>query len=162
MAAVGSGYTSYSKRCMLVGITLLFLMCSWFQENTFCNADGFTGVHCPGVKSEDDDDCQCSINSQYYCPPGNYCPSSTEIFECTLGFYCPENSTQPIYCCDGYYCEDPSSIEICPEGSFCREGSIEPKDCAPLNSCPEGSDKQVKSGLLVVFTLALITIGTIF
>ncbi len=83
--------------------------------------------------------CSCSIVESSECPKNYYCPQYTynetvtyktmlEENKCTItqlssnvkmakvtcpcppGFYCPENSVEPVYCCEGFYCpSDPSA-----------------------------------------------------
>lgn len=91
-----------------------------------------------------------------------------------LGFFCPENMSQPVYCCEGYYCPADSNyydvadenglgawgnrIKICPEGSYCMNGQVDPFDCNALSTCPEGSSKANKGGtiaLLVALTVLI-------
>ncbi|CAG8846354.1 15705_t:CDS:2, partial [Racocetra persica] len=86
------------------------------------------------------------------CPAGYFClgPNITingsttqgNAVKCPPGFFCPENSAQPIYCCEGYYCtEDAKGISLCPEGHFCSLGTVYPVSCDRLALCPEGSKR---------------------
>ncbi|RHZ83218.1 hypothetical protein Glove_99g58 [Diversispora epigaea] len=95
------------------------------------------------------------------CEAGYYClgPNNSTKFECTDGFYCPEN-TQPNYCCGGYYCETPKTIKLCPEGFFCPVGTVNPLSCHYMAFCPPGSTFANKYliGVLVAAIILLILI----
>ena len=134
------------------------------------------------------DSCSCYQTVNYTCPAGYYCPYApgtnldynqafldanlcTYVNEsttnklmlqcnCTPGFYCPANTSQPDYCCKGFYCPTPSEAYICPEGSYCLTGFVEHKSCNILNKCKEGSDSSGKlsSFVLLVFVIVVILI----
>lgn len=42
------------------------------------------------------------------CPPGAFCPTSTDIFRCPAGYFCPFGSSEPLAC---------EPYALCPEGS---------------------------------------------
>ncbi|CAG8676468.1 9270_t:CDS:10 [Dentiscutata erythropus] len=103
------------------------------------------------------------INGQlvtWDCPIGYFCPNKRDKFKCSPGFFCPENSAQPVYCCEGYYCsENAKNIFLCPEGSFCTAGTTDPISCNFLANCPPGS---IKPNKFMVSVLVLIFIIVIF
>lgn len=69
------------------------------------------------------------------CGPGTFSSStgntnSSQCFDCTPGYYCPNATTAfPIMCPVGYYCPlgtDYFSL-LCDEGYYCPEGSASPQ-----------------------------------
>jgi ABC-type multidrug transport system ATPase subunit len=82
--------------------------------------------------------------------------------KCPNGFYCPENTAQPLYCCAGYYCPDPATIHICPQGKFCPQGSTVTQGCHFLASCPEGSKTVSKIGVFGLFLALVLVIAATF
>ncbi|CAG8436016.1 6344_t:CDS:10 [Scutellospora calospora] len=73
----------------------------------------------------------------------NNTTNTSPMIKCPPGFFCPENSAQPVYCCEGYYCSrDAKNITLCPEIY-----------CDRLAYCPPGSKKGNK---FMVFLLVLI------
>ncbi|KAJ3303577.1 hypothetical protein HDV03_003654 [Kappamyces sp. JEL0829] len=93
------------------------------------------------------------------CPAGSFCVGKKEITSCTPGFYCPENSIQPVYCPPGYYCKDPTSVAVCPLGQFCPRGTVKPKSCGIILAyCPEGSSTAPKFLVLLVFLIIALAI----
>ena len=80
---------------------------------------------------------------------------------CTAGFYCPENTFQPFYCCEGYYCSSPDKIAICPENHYCPFGTVSPsnQNCWSLASCPPGTIKPFRYGMIIIIFVSLIIIG---
>ncbi|KAI8053263.1 hypothetical protein BDF22DRAFT_743185 [Syncephalis plumigaleata] len=85
------------------------------------------------------------------CTAGSFCLFSNHKEACPAGFFCPENTAQPLYCCGGYYCPTPDKIKICPEGKFCPHGSTEPQGCHFLAKCPEGTATVSKFGVIFLF-----------
>ncbi|CAG8529012.1 18417_t:CDS:10, partial [Racocetra persica] len=118
------------------------------------NVNGEKCIYISTPQKEDN----VTVNGQlitWNCPAGHFCPNFNKQFDCTPGFFCPENSAQPNYCCQGFYCsEDTKSIQLCPEGHFCTLGTINPVPCT-LAICPPGSIKQNK------YFVAIIVIGFI-
>ncbi|KAF0543785.1 putative ATP-dependent permease ADP1 [Gigaspora margarita] len=108
------------------------------------------------------------------CPAGYFClgPLNTSIsrtsdtnsmVKCPPGFFCPENSAQPVYCCAGYYCSlDANSITLCPEGYVCNIGTVYPTSCNNLAFCPEGSSKANKFLVFVLVIIIAIAIIVLF
>ncbi|RKP23613.1 P-loop containing nucleoside triphosphate hydrolase protein, partial [Syncephalis pseudoplumigaleata] len=85
------------------------------------------------------------------CTAGHFCLFHNHKEACPAGFFCPENTAQPLYCCGGYYCPTPDKIKICPEGKFCPHGSTEPQGCHFLAKCPEGTATVSKFGVIFLF-----------
>ena len=78
----------------------------------------------PGLSSQD----QCSR-----CPAGDYCRGNGETmsYACTLGHFCPANSTVPQRCQPGQYQDEEGSeaCKTCPQGFYCTDGSASPSPC---------------------------------
>eukprot|EP00347_Sterkiella_histriomuscorum_P018896 403343756 len=75
-----------------------------------------------------------------YCLPGFYCPSNSELKNCTAGSYCKGFGNIAVTgpCEAGYYCNEGSKVpnpidnvqgNVCPAGSYCVEGSTAPVLC---------------------------------
>ena len=56
----------------------------------------------------------------------NFCQLPEQSARCLAGFYCPNNTAQPLYCCSGFYCPTPKEIYVCPSGYFCPTGTVSP------------------------------------
>ncbi|KAI9595508.1 hypothetical protein BDF19DRAFT_422395 [Syncephalis fuscata] len=89
--------------------------------------------------------------TSWNCTAGSFCLIHNHKEACPAGFFCPENTAQPLYCCGGYYCPTPDKIKICPEGKFCPHGSTEPQGCHFLAKCPEGTATVSKFGVVFLF-----------
>ena len=65
---------------------------------------------------------------------GSYC-SHGKKSECTLGNYCPEESSLEIPCPAGSYCPNTSSQIACMAGKYCPIRSTEAIDCPDDATC---------------------------
>eukprot|EP00158_Paraphelidium_tribonemae_P004516 Partr_v1_DN26799_c1_g2_i1_m9104 putative ATP-binding cassette, sub-family G (WHITE), member len=92
------------------------------------------------------------------CQTGNFCPSPRlqgkcfpgilillrYILEDTYefkGFYCPENTAQPMYCPAGFNCSaDTARITVCPEGFYCPMATVNPLPCH-FAKCAAGTQR---------------------
>lgn len=91
------------------------------------------------------------------CPPGYFCLRPGHKRPCSPGFYCPENTAQPIYCPARYYCDiSTKKISLCPHSFYCPLGTTEPIDCRPFGICPEGSDSVSKMIVIPIFTVLVL------
>lgn len=81
--------------------------------------------------------------------------------KCPSGFYCPENTYQPIFCCSGYFCPKPETIKACPAGSYCQQGSVKAKTCY-FGHCDEFSDRVNKYLLISLFLFLIIAIWIVW
>ncbi|CAG8559433.1 9983_t:CDS:10 [Cetraspora pellucida] len=103
----------------------------------------YPGTNCTYISTPRPED-NININGQlihWECPAGTS-NSSTTMIKCSPGFFCPENSAQPVYCCEGYNCsQDARNITLCPKGNFCSLGTVYPVSCDQLALCPAGSSK---------------------
>ena len=129
-------------------------------SKTLCS-DGEESAEGSSVCSPCEDGFTCTVNGDTIdklpCSEGNYClagveyPCSAGTFnnvtggfdeskyclECPPGFYCPQETDQPINCPSGYFCNageesDPSQdtnipqSNICPRNSCCKDGFQKP------------------------------------
>ncbi|KAI9220286.1 P-loop containing nucleoside triphosphate hydrolase protein [Blastocladiella britannica] len=79
--------------------------------------------------------------------------------DCTNGFFCGVNTTQPVFCPEGYYCPNPTVACECPTGMFCPIASMNPYKCAFFASCPPGTVKPTRYGIFgFVAALAIFTV----
>lgn len=77
---------------------------------------GCESIICPTNQILNGDNC--------ICPAGNYMTSGNCI-QCTLGSYCPLNSTTETPCPYGSYCPTPTEIYTCPTNHACAAKSTE-------------------------------------
>ncbi|KAF0442646.1 putative ATP-dependent permease ADP1 [Gigaspora margarita] len=137
----------------------------------------YPNTHCMYISTPRPED-NITVNGQsihWECPAGYFClgPNNTNIInnnstnsntssmvKCPPGFFCPENSAQPIYCCEGYYCSrDAKNITMCPADYVCSIGTVDPVFCDRLAICPPGSSKANKFLVFVlVFFIAIVII----
>ncbi|KAJ3056202.1 hypothetical protein HK102_011235, partial [Quaeritorhiza haematococci] len=102
------------------------------------------------------------------CAPGRFCLSPTDGQQdpgivCNPGFYCPQDTVQPIYCPSRYYCDaNATTATRCPRGSFCPEGTVEPLSCNALANCPEGSKSANKFAIFAVFVVFAVLVWFAF
>ncbi|KAI8897754.1 hypothetical protein BC833DRAFT_592563 [Globomyces pollinis-pini] len=122
---------------------------------------------CPLSKSLNRDDCifpetPQSGNLTWGCPAGNYCLNPNQIEQCQPGFYCPENTTQPIFCPASYFCSnDTKTLSLCPENYYCPKSTVKPFSCHFMASCPEGTASTRLYGLIGFIFLAIICLHVI-
>ncbi|CAG8752577.1 649_t:CDS:10, partial [Dentiscutata erythropus] len=91
----------------------------------------YPNTNCQYVSTPQPED-NINVNSlliHWECPAGYFCFEPiidnnsmtfnvSTMVKCSPGFFCPENSAQPVYCCKGYYCSiDAKTITLCPEES---------------------------------------------
>ena len=63
------------------------------------------------------------------CPQGYFCPNKYVLAPCTLGSYCPPQSTSNQNCTPGYFCPNTTTRLPCPIGYSCPIGSSSPSLC---------------------------------
>lgn len=82
------------------------------------------------------------------CRERYYCPSFADIddpqpseFLCPRGFYCLEDTADPIGCEPGTYQENvgATSCLTCPMGYYCPQNTSTPLDCPAYSYCPDGT-----------------------
>lgn len=100
---------------------------------------------------------------EWTCPAGSFCLSPSDKAPCTPGFFCPENSQQPVYCASRYFCSnDTTTIQRCPRDHFCPTGTVEPLSCGITNTCQEGSESAPRVFILPIFVGVVIVVLFLF
>ena len=104
--------------------------------------------------------CRVPAIKLYKVQPGYFQQTATATpTKCTLGFYCPEDTFQPFYCCAGFFCENPTTIKLCNEGQYCPMGAIRGENCWSLASCPPGTERPFRYGMLIAIFVSLIIVA---
>ena len=104
--------------------------------------------------------CQAPVSKNWKTDAGYFRQTANDTAtKCTPGFFCPENTFQPVYCCPGFFCSTPATIEICPQGKYCPIGSISGQNCWGLAECDEGTVMPVRYGTLGIIFGFLVVIA---
>ncbi len=80
------------------------------------------------------------------CPIGSYCTGGANITACSLGQYCPSNSSIATVCAVGQYCTNATITADCPAGSWSKTtGLIAASQCTSCQTGTYGSSSGQKS-----------------
>lgn len=121
-----------------------------------------TYLQCPGTEKWND----CLYPStrdiltgkKWECKAGFFCLSAEHSEQCSPGFFCPQNSREPIYCPERYFCsKDATEIARCPKGHYCPKSTVNPFKCY-ISVCGEGVDDVFQPYFLFVASLVLLTL----
>lgn len=82
---------------------------------------------------------------RYYCPGGNKVKDPHQYF-CTIGHFCPGETSEPIPCQNNSFAKTTHAKEcsLCPAGFFCKIAGV-PKNCTKGFYCPYGTGIDLKS-----------------